>query len=209
MKPTFILETTAYTPEQLQTGLLPQLALTGRSNVGKSSLINALAGKKHLAKTSAVPGKTRSVNYYRAYPHNFLLVDLPGYGYAQYSKSEQEKWASLIEQYLSSATSLRGLLLLLDCRVSPQKNDLALAALARDKRIPILPVLTKADKCTRQEQNARLRAWSAVLGIPPILTSAAKSQGIDDVWQAMRHLTGNSEADIRSVVSPALPSRLP
>ena len=86
--PTVILEKTVYVPDQLEDMPLPQLALAGRSNVGKSSLLNRLAGRKHLAKTSSTPGKTRSLNFYRVSPENFYLVDLPGYGYARCSKTE-------------------------------------------------------------------------------------------------------------------------
>ena len=115
MNSTLTLENTAYTLDQLSRRDIPQMALAGRSNVGKSSLVNALAGRKQLAKTSATPGKTRSVNYYRAIPEGFWLVDLPGYGYARCSKEEREKWRLLIERYLSRSTALLGLVLLLDC----------------------------------------------------------------------------------------------
>ena len=188
MNPTLILETTAYTLDQLQGAETPQIALAGRSNVGKSSLINALAGRKQLAKTSSTPGKTRSVNYYRVQPDNFFLVDLPGYGYAKCSKTEQERWAMLIEQYLVSAKALRGLVLLLDCRLTPQKSDLSLLSFAMGNAVRLIPILTKADKCTKNEQQKRLKEWSALLPSPPIITSSAKHTGLDALWRAMRDL---------------------
>jgi GTP-binding protein len=183
---TFILESTAYTLEQLSRRHAPQLALAGRSNVGKSSLVNALANRKKLARVSAAPGKTRSINYYRAEPDGFHLVDLPGYGYARCSMEEREKWRVLIERYLVSTPALKALVLLLDCRLPPQKADLALLAFARHNAIPLLPVLTKADKCSRNEQTARQREWSALLPSPPILTSASKGQGLAELWRALR-----------------------
>ncbi len=186
MNPTLSLETTAYTLEQLQAESTPQIALAGRSNVGKSSLINALAGRKQLARISSTPGKTRSVNYYRVNPDNFLLVDLPGYGYAKAPKTEQAAWAKLIERYLVSSKALRGLVLLLDCRLPPQASDLALLAFASANAIPLIPILTKADKCSRQEQTARQREWGILLPRLPILTSSAKRTGMAELWQVLR-----------------------
>lgn len=193
MNPTLILETTAYTLEQLERENIPQLALAGRSNVGKSSLVNALGGRKKLAKTSSTPGKTRSVNYYRVQPDNFFLVDLPGYGYAKCSKTEQEQWAKLIERYLVSAPSLRGLVLLLDCRLPPQKPDLAMLSFAAANAIPLIPILTKADKCSKNEQQIRRKEWSVLLPRPPIVTSSVQRAGLDELWQAMRELASGEK----------------
>ena len=188
MNSTLTLEATAFTLEQLQDTTTPQIALAGRSNVGKSSLINALAGRKKLAKTSATPGKTRSVNYYRAEPENFFLVDLPGYGYAKCSKTEQERWSGLIEHYLATTEALRGLILLLDCRLQPQKSDLAMLSFALGNGISLIPILTKADKCTQSEQQKRRKEWSPFLPVPPIITSSTDRTGIDALWQAMRRM---------------------
>lgn len=161
------LETTAYTLDQLVCRPEPQIALAGRSNVGKSSLINALAGRKKLAKVSSTPGKTRSVNFYKVEPYAFYLVDLPGYGYARASHAERQKWAHLLEQYLADCTSLKALALLLDCRLPPQKIDLELASFARQCGLPLLPVLTKADKCKQQERALRQKAWQDLLAQSP------------------------------------------
>ena len=121
----------AYTLDQLTAHPEAQIALAGRSNVGKSSLVNALAGRKKLAKVSSTPGKTRSVNFYLVEPLRFYLVDLPGYGYARASHSEREKWAKLLERYLTECASLKALALLLDCRLPPQQLDLNLASFAQ------------------------------------------------------------------------------
>lgn len=191
--PTLELEATAFNVAQLTEHLRrlearaePQIAFAGRSNVGKSSLINALAGRKSLAKTSATPGKTRSVNFYRVASASFTLADLPGYGYARCSKAERILWAKLIEQYLTSARTLRAVALLLDCRLEPQRLDRELANYVRGLNLPILPVLTKADKCTQAMQADRQRQWALLLdGVRPLVVSSASRRGIDVLWKAM------------------------
>ena len=187
MSPRLILEHTVYTLTQLPATQLPHIAFAGRSNVGKSSLINALAGRKNLAKVSSTPGKTRSLNFYRAPDDALYLVDLPGYGYARCSKTEQTNFARLIEGYLIKNTALRALVLLLDCRLAPQKLDMDLAAFAGQQGIPLLPVLTKADKCTLQARAQRQRHWAVLLdGRPPLLCSAAKGIGVEELWRELR-----------------------
>lgn len=191
--PTLELEATTFNTAQLTAHLLrleargeSQIAFAGRSNVGKSSLINALAGRKSLAKTSATPGKTRSVNFYRAASASFTLADLPGYGYARCSKAERILWAKLIEHYLTTAHTLRAVALLLDCRLEPQRLDRELANYVRGLNLTILPVLTKADKCTQAMQADRQRQWALLLdGIRPVVVSSASRRGIDALWKAM------------------------
>ena len=185
MNPVLTLETTAYTLEQLISLPEAQIALAGRSNVGKSSLINALAGRKKLAKVSSTPGKTRSVNYYRVTPHDFYLVDLPGYGYARASHTEREKWARLLERYLVECASLKALALLLDSRLEPQKLDKNLASFARTNGLNIVPVLTKADKCSQRERANRQNEWQELLGTRPIVTSSSNRYGIDNLWRTL------------------------
>ena len=185
MNPVLTLETTAYTLEQLISLPEAQIALAGRSNVGKSSLINALAGRKKLAKVSSTPGKTRSVNYYRVTPHDFYLVDLPGYGYARASHTEREKWARLLERYLVECAGLKALALLLDSRLEPQKLDKNLASFARTNGLNIVPVLTKADKCSQRERANRQNEWQELLGTRPIVTSSSNRYGIDNLWRAL------------------------
>ena len=181
-----VLENTAYTIDQLLALTEPQIALAGRSNVGKSSLINALAGRKKLAKVSATPGKTRSVNFYRVVPIGFYLVDLPGYGYARASHEERRKWASLLEHYLTKSQSLKALALLLDCRLTPQKLDLELATFVASCSLPVLPVLTKADKCSQRERATRQKEWQNILGTRPMLTSSSSRLGMDELWQSLQ-----------------------
>ena len=185
MNPVLTLETTAYTLEQLISMPEAQIALAGRSNVGKSSLINALAGRKKLAKVSSTPGKTRSVNYYKVTPHNFYLVDLPGYGYARASHSEREKWAHLLERYLVECRSLKALALLLDSRLEPQALDKNLASFARTNGLNIVPVLTKADKCSQRERANRQNEWQELLGTRPVVTSSSNRYGIDNLWRVL------------------------
>lgn len=184
MESTLELEATAYVTGQLPRYDRPQIALAGRSNVGKSSLINALAGRKKLARVSAQPGKTRSVNFYRVLPQDYYLVDLPGYGYARASHEERRQWAKTLEAYIGGDRHIRALALLLDCRLSPQRLDLDLADFAASRALPIVPVLTKVDKCTQREREARRREWLERLGTAPIVTSAARRQGMEKLWLA-------------------------
>ena len=191
---TLTLVATTFNREQLQAQLDAldarnafQIALAGRSNVGKSSLVNALARRRQLAKISATPGKTRSINFYWVEPDGFTLVDLPGYGYARCSHEERRSWAKLIEYYLTDRPSLKALALLLDCRIPPQALDRELADFARGHGIPLLPVLTKADKCSQTERAKKQQEWSLLLdGIRPLAVSAKELRGIDALWAAIR-----------------------
>lgn len=179
------LENTAYTADQLPHLVAPQIAMAGRSNVGKSSLINALACRKKLAKVSSSPGKTRSINFYLVEPYGFYLVDLPGYGYARASHAERQGWARILEQYISGDGELKALALLLDCRLPPQRLDLELAEYARARNLPLIPILTKVDKCVQRERVARQKEWREILGINPILASASRKSGMAKIWKAM------------------------
>ena len=164
----------------------PQLALAGRSNVGKSSLINALANRKDLAKTSSSPGKTRSLNFFKVNPQNYYLVDLPGYGYARCSKTEREKWAKLIEAYITRTPGLTAVALLIDSRIPPQDLDRDLAAFVQSQGITLLPVLTKVDKCTVKDRALREKEWKAILGADKVAQVSAKTgSGLEKLWQAM------------------------
>jgi len=193
IRPQLDLLCTAFNKEQVATLIhdltesnSPQFVLSGRSNVGKSSLVNALAGRKALAKISSTPGKTRSVNAYEVLKQGFCLVDLPGYGYAKCSHQERDHWARLIDYYFQKAPNLVAIILLLDCRVPPQDLDKNLAFFAMDQRIPLLPVLTKADKCTLQEKHAKQRQWEAILGgITPLPVSIKDSKSIETLWKAL------------------------
>ncbi len=203
MQSQLILETTAYTFEQIITLDSVQIALAGRSNVGKSSLVNALAGRKSLAKISATPGKTRSVNFYRVEPDDFYVVDLPGYGYAKCSKTERNAWGKLMQRYLVGCQSLKALVILLDCRLPPQKIDLQLVAFAQNHGIPLLPILTKADKCKQKERVEKQKMWAKHLdGAMPLVTSSASRMGLEALWQALRNvsLKAKLEGDLGEAV---------
>lgn len=203
MSPTLELEATAYTRQQLLAPDAPQVALAGRSNVGKSSLVNALAGRKALAKVSATPGKTRSVNYYKATPGEYYVVDLPGYGYARCSKAEQEKWVDLLGHYLERTPGLAALVLLIDARISPQKADLQLVSFAAAIGLKLLPVLTKADKCAKKDLAQRQKEWGKILGGQNIMvTSSHTRKGLDELWQAL-HTAINAHAASQSLFMPA------
>jgi GTP-binding protein len=186
------LEVTAYTLEQLAGTGTPQIAVAGRSNVGKSSLINTLAGRKNLAKTSQTPGKTRSINYYRALPGGYYLVDLPGYGYAKTSKAERQKWAELIGFYMEGNPDLKAVAMLLDSRLEPQKLDLELTSYLTGKTLPILPVLTKADKCKTAQRARRQNQWREILRSEslPLLFSSKTGLGRDRLWESLDAAAG-------------------
>lgn len=188
-----VLEQTLYNLSQLRQADfdLPQLALAGRSNVGKSSLLNALARRKQLAKISSTPGKTRSVNLFRVVPDEFLITDLPGYGYARRSKSERKEWGELIEFYLKNSPLLKTVVLLLDCRLPPQELDKQMADFCRAQNIPVLPVLTKADKASQKERAERQKEWARHLqGRKPLPVSSRTGHGLPDLWRELRLAAG-------------------
>lgn len=163
----------------------PQIAIAGRSNVGKSTLINCLAGRKKLARTSSTPGKTRSLNLYWVAPYNFYFVDLPGYGYAKCSKAEQEKWAYLIDNYFQkNRQNIYSIVTIIDSRHPPQKLDMDLLNFLRDQNIPFITVLTKADKCKMSWRNKVQTIWKDILpqGQKPVLFSASNLKGKESLW---------------------------
>ncbi|MEW5773937.1 MAG: ribosome biogenesis GTP-binding protein YihA/YsxC [Thermodesulfobacteriota bacterium] len=194
MRFTLELACTAYTKDQLAVPPLPQVALAGRSNVGKSSLINRLAGRKALAKVSATPGKTRSVNYFTVTPGDFYLVDLPGYGYAKAAKTERAAWAGLIEKYLAGNRLLKAVAVLLDSRLPPQRLDVDMVGYLARAGIPIVAVLTKADKCKQAEVAQRQRQWAALLpgGAEPLAVSSKTGKGVEALWAALSAAAGEA-----------------
>lgn len=164
----------------------PEFAFIGRSNVGKSSLINMLTGRKALAKTSVKPGKTQTINHFLI-NEAWYLVDLPGYGYASVSKTLKAGFGKMIEDYVGTRENLTCLLVLIDPRVEPQKNDLSFINWAGGKGVPLAIIFTKADKLSKQElqknvarfQRALLQEWES---LPPMMmTSAEKRIGREEV----------------------------
>lgn len=131
---------------------LPEIALAGRSNVGKSSLINSLLQRKNLARTSAQPGKTQTLNFYRV-NKKFYLVDVPGYGYARVSQKQRARFGQMIQDYLETRSNLRGLIILIDSRHAPTKDDIAMYNYAQYLNLPLLLVCTKIDKVKKSQLN--------------------------------------------------------
>jgi len=189
MRKTLTLEKTIYPSSGLTLPDAPQLALAGRSNVGKSSLLNRLAGRRQLARVSATPGKTQSINLYRVEPGGCYLADLPGYGYARRSKEERAKWGRLIEDYLTKNPRLRGVAVLIDCRLAPQESDLNMVAWLNACGIAALGVLTKADKCSRRDRESQKARWGQLLGShAPVLFSSVTGLGLDELWRRIEAL---------------------
>ncbi len=183
--PEIELISTLYTPEQLTPPHGIQIALAGRSNVGKSSLLNALGRRKNLAKVSSTPGKTRSVNFFQVKKHDFFLVDLPGYGYAKRSKSERDVWAELISQYLAQTQNLKLLLILIDVRIPPQELDKGMLAYATQIGLNALPVLTKCDKVKQKELGQAQAFWKKLSNVMPITVSAHTNYGLEKLWKIL------------------------
>lgn len=183
-------------PEQFPNGDLPEIAFVGRSNVGKSSLINSLLNRRDLAKISRTPGKTRAVNLFHiatSDPHlaRFYLVDLPGYGFARVSKSIRAEWGPLIESYLTERAAVLGVVLLVESRVVTEQDCQTLAWLRTIGHRPIL-VATKADKLKASERVRTLRQTHTELGLLEgetlIPYSATTGDGRDRLWAALRDL---------------------
>ena len=183
------LAATAYIPQQLVKNAKRKIVFSGRSNVGKSSLLNALFGEK-LAKISSRPGKTQSINYYLAQAHDFYLVDLPGYGYAQANQAQRSAWGKLIEVFFDDVEALMAVCVLLDSRLPPQDKDLEMIAYARERGFTVRGILTKADKCSRQLIKERLVTWETLLSESPLVTSAKNNQGLSDLRRMVLHWAG-------------------
>jgi len=168
---------------------LPEVAFLGRSNVGKSSLINALTGQKRLAFTSNTPGRTQTINFYRIGQSNgidgpFYLVDLPGYGYARVPPSYQLEWKKLIEQYLETRETLKLSCLILDPRRAWTDKDLDLKRWLEYHGRPYFVVATKTDKLNQSEQERGMRAIRKE-GVEPLPFSALTGRGVREIWQAI------------------------
>ena len=166
---------------------LPEIAFAGRSNVGKSSLLNSLVRRKKMARVSNTPGRTREINFFRV-NDQFILVDLPGYGYARISKEKRAEWRPMIEQYLRGTQQLRGLVLLLDVRREPSDDDRATLDFLADLGVPVIVVVTKADKLSRTAAATRLREIADSLGLDEeqmILHSSETGAGRNELAAAV------------------------
>ncbi|MEW5734752.1 MAG: ribosome biogenesis GTP-binding protein YihA/YsxC [Thermodesulfobacteriota bacterium] len=162
----------------------PEVAFAGRSNVGKSSLLNCLLSRKKLVRTGSKPGVTRQLNFFSV-NDNLLLVDLPGYGYARVSKSERREWKPLVEGYLVKRQTLRGVVVIVDVRRGPEKEEAELLAFLAEKGIPSVLVATKADKLSRGKAASEVRKIGAAAGQRAVLFSAETGQGREDLWKVI------------------------
>lgn len=173
-------------PKQYPETGYPEIAMVGRSNVGKSTLINSLCIRKALARTSGRPGKTQTLNFYEI-NGCFYLVDLPGYGYAQVSQSQRQEWSAFLSRYLKERDKLVMLLHLIDMRHEPMKNDREMSSWLRQLDLPYTVVCTKADKISRGRRPAHLAAIRKGLQldgtVPVIAFSSMTGEGREEVWK--------------------------
>ena len=182
------LETVCGITSKLPDNEMPEIAFAGKSNVGKSSLINGLINRKSLARTSSQPGKTQTINFYNV-NKNLYFVDLPGYGYAKVSKSVQEKWGDMIERYLRTSKQLKAVFLLIDIRHEPSANDKAMYDwIVYNGYNPII-IATKMDKIKRSQLQKNISIIKKGLEVQPgtvvIPYSAMTKQGRDEVWEVI------------------------
>ena len=156
-----------------------EIAIAGRSNVGKSSILNALVGVKGLARTSKNPGRTRCLNFFTV-GDGLALCDLPGFGYARMPHDEARKIAAMMHDYIHGRSNLAAIAILIDCRRGPEQDELELAAMAAGRGIEVIPVATKVDKLRRSERAAALGRFELMPGAP-IFSSATSGEGIDEL----------------------------
>lgn len=176
-----------------------EIAFAGKSNVGKSTLINAILGRKALARTSSQPGKTRTINFYSV-EDTFYIVDLPGYGYAKAPKTEIEKWGKMIEEYLNKRRSLAAIVLLVDIRHEPNKNDIMMYEWLKHYQYDIIVVATKLDKLKKSQVKKQLDIVRKGLGLRQqdklIPFSGEKKIGVEELWGVLDHFIQPPKEDI-------------
>jgi len=184
---------TAVHPKQYPDTGWPEVAFVGKSNVGKSSLINAMLGRKRLARTSGTPGKTRTINFFHV-ESKLYFADLPGYGYARISKSESEKWGKMVESYLGNRPQLKRIFLLVDIRHEPGANDKMLYDWFEHYNLPFTLVATKSDKLSRNQMTKHLAIIRKNLGAPqpPVPFSSETKDGRDQLWSLILDSCGVS-----------------
>lgn len=167
---------------------LPEVCLAGRSNVGKSSFINTLTNRKKLAHVSATPGKTRTLNFYDI-NHELRFVDVPGYGYAKVSMKIRESFGKMMEEYISSRPNLKAMILIVDYRHAPTKDDVMMYEFVKYYKIPVIVIATKEDKLKRSELDKNKKIIKEKLGFHPedqfIAFSSVKKLNVDLVWNAI------------------------
>jgi GTP-binding protein len=184
---TFLLS--AGRPDQFPRTAWPEIAFAGRSNVGKSSMINRLLSRRNLAHTSSTPGRTRTINFYQV-NDRFLFVDLPGYGYARVSRAMKDDWWELVESYLTQRAQIRGVIHIVDARHPPTPKDQELQAFLGAVSVPSLVVLTKADRVLRATRKAVQASAAKALSLPTrdaaLFFSAETGEGVADLWRAIQ-----------------------
>ena len=180
------IEISAVSPAQYPTSNLPEIALAGRSNVGKSSFINKMINRKNLVRTSAKPGKTQTLNFY-SINDAFYFVDVPGYGYAKVSKKEREKWGRMMEEYFETRNVLKLVVLVVDSRHDPTKDDLQMAAYLDYLELPLLVIATKLDKVPRSKRPKQLKSTKAQFApyenVTIIPFSAETGENKEVIWR--------------------------
>ena len=189
--------TSAVQPKGYPEVEMPEIAFAGRSNVGKSSLINVLVNRKSLVRTSSTPGRTQMLNFFDI-NEEFLLVDLPGYGFAKVPLSVKKAWAPMILTYLKSRQNLAAVVLLFDIRRVPREEDIQLLDWLEELNIPTIPVVTKADKVNRSQRAKHVKAISEETGLPVdafTLFSALKREGMEDVWERIEAVLEEDEEE--------------
>ena len=178
----------AVKPEQYPAGNLPEFALAGRSNVGKSSFINKMVNRKNLARTSSKPGKTQTLNFYLI-NESLYFVDVPGYGFARVSKSEREAWGKMMKTYFTTREQLRAVVLIVDLRHPPTKDDVMMYEFLKHYDIPTIIIATKADKVPKGKWQKHRKVVRETLkmadGDELILFSAETGQGKEEAWAAL------------------------
>lgn len=180
---------------QLPPSELPEFAFSGRSNVGKSSLINKIFNRKSLAKVSSVPGKTATINFYSL--DGCFMVDLPGYGYAKVAKSDKDRWSGLIEGYLNSDRQLMLVFQLIDMRHPPSKDDMMMLEYLIETECPFVIVFTKADKLSKRQREERLAGFAKEIpsfeDITSVVFSAETGEGADEIRSIISELAENDQ----------------
>ena len=188
-------EFAAGTVSQLPESDMPEVVFSGHSNVGKSSLINKLVQRKALARVSAQPGKTATINFYRL--QEFRMVDLPGYGYAKVSKAEKARWASLVEGYLSAQRNIKLIVQIIDIRHKPTKDDYDMISFLYNANAPFVIVLTKKDKLKKTAYEKRIDEVVDELqdyeGVELIPFSAVTGEGLDDIKEVIEDYINEEE----------------
>ncbi|EAE1650594.1 YihA family ribosome biogenesis GTP-binding protein [Listeria monocytogenes] len=183
----------AVRPEQYPETDLPEYALAGRSNVGKSSFINTMIRRKSMARISQKPGKTQTLNFYKI-EEALFFVDVPGYGFAKVSKTEREKWGVMIETYITSREQLRGVIQIVDLRHKPTEDDRMMYEFLKYYDIPVIVVATKADKIPRSKWQKNAKIVRETLDFDPddkfVLFSSETKMGKDEAWQFIKEGMG-------------------